>query len=64
MNNMVHCNDGTTVIVAGNLISAGKETYMYLFGMLTGRQGNLSMNVKNIDEAVGTICGFHGGRKF
>lgn len=61
---MIFCNDGTTVMHAGHLITTSKgETYSLLGTILTGPGGFQSMNVGSIQEAVGIVCGMHGGRR-
>lgn len=61
---MIQCNDGTIVTKAGTFIHASDGTYTLTGTMLTGPHGYYSVNVQDIDEAVGIVVGLHGGRRF
>ena len=40
------------------------ETYTLMGSTLSGPHGVVSWNCGSIEEAVGTVVGLHGGRKF
>lgn len=58
---VILCNDGTTVTQAGSLIQAREGTYILIGTILTGPGGFRSLNVKDMDVAVGIVCGRHDG---
>lgn len=62
---MIVAKDNVTITVSGFAISCSNgEMYSLLNRVLVCNGRPVANNVNSIDEAVGIVCGFHGGRLF
>lgn len=62
---MITANDNTTITQMGSFIHVSNgETYTLTGRTLSGPNGVVSWNCGSIEEAVGTVVGLYGGRKF
>ena len=56
--------DGTIITQTGNFVTCSNgKTYTLMGKISAGPNGAVSMNVRDISEAVSIIVGLHGGKR-